>query len=40
MSVSKAEEAYDCVESISLVQLDTLSKIRFLLLFSMQCLGT
>ena len=39
MSVSKVEEAHDRVESVPLVQLDTLSKISFLLLLSLQCLG-
>ena len=39
MSMSKAEQADDCVESIPPVQLNTLSKISFLLLTSVQCLG-
>ena len=39
MSVSKVEEAHDRVESVPPVQLDTLSKISFLLLLSLQCLG-
>ena len=39
MSVSKAEEVDNCVESIPPVQLDTLSQISFLLLLSVQCLG-
>ena len=39
MSVSKVKEADNCVESIPPVQLDTLSKISFLLLLSLQCLG-
>ena len=40
MSVSKVEEADNCVESIPPVQLDTLSKISFLLLLSLECLGS
>ena len=39
MSMSKAEQADGCVESIPPVQLNTLSKISFLLLISVQCLG-
>ena len=39
MSVSKAEEVDNCVESIPPVQLNTLSKISVLLLLSLQCLG-
>ena len=39
MSMSKAEQANDCVESIPPVQLNTLSNISFLLLISVQCLG-
>ena len=39
MSISKAEVADNCVESIPPVQLDTLTKISFLLLLSLQCLG-
>ena len=39
MSISKAEQADDCVESIPPVQLDTLSKISFPLLLSLQWLG-
>ena len=39
MSISKAEQADDCVESIPPVQLSTLSKISFLLLIAVQCLG-
>ena len=39
MSLSKVEQADDCVESIPPVQLNTLSEISFLLLLSVQCLG-
>ena len=39
MSLSKAEEADNCAESIHAVQQNTLSKISFRLLLSVQCLG-